>query len=493
MKNNQKKVSFKKNYLYQMIFQVLAILLPLITAPYISRTLGVDAIGVQSLTYNISNYFVVFSMLGLATYGNRAIAKAKENQDNLNKVFSELFYIHLLLSIVAVVVYYLVIYFFVEKNKEIYLISGIYVIFCAFDINWLFFGLEEFKLSVTRSIFIKIIATISILVFIKSLDDLWLYVFILSASTALSYIIVWPFIKGRVTFVKTSVFKAFKNHFIGLIVLFIPTLANSLYRSLSKLMIGVISSTEQLGFFENSEKIITLLIGIISALGVVLLPRISNLYEKREDEAIIKKISEDTIFINSFLTYALFFGIAGISTQFAPIFFGVDFTYSGKLLMVFSLTIPFLSLSNLIRMIYFIPLNKDKYYVISIVVGALVNIILNLVLVKYFSAMGAVISILVTEFIVMILHLHFSRKFFDFKLIAKTNLPFIVIGFIMFIVVYIFGLNVVGNNLLLMLVQIGIGAILYVLLCLCYFALFKKELLIKMKSKFRSRSKNKIS
>jgi O-antigen/teichoic acid export membrane protein len=478
--NINKQVNIKKNFLFQFTYQILAIILPLISAPYISRVLGAEAVGIQSLTYNIANYFVILSMLGLATYGNRSIAKVKSNQEKLNNTFSELFFLHILISSVITVLYFVFVFFIVNEYKEIYLISSIYVIFCAFDINWLFFGLEEFKITVIRGTFIKVVATISIFIFIKSINDLWIYVLILASSTAISYLSIWPFIKGRVSFVRVNIKDAFKKHFGGLFLLFIPTIAINLYRNLSKIMIGFLSNTEQLGYFDSVEKIMILLVGMISALGVVFLPRMSSIAANKSDEATINRVIEDTLVVNSFLSYAFLFGIAGISLQFVPIFFGESFASAGPLLLYLSITIPLMAISNLIRMVYLIPFNKDKLYVISIISGLIINVILNFLLIKPFGAFGGVISVIISEFLVFILHVIFGRTKLKIKTLLNANLPFIFIGISMFIIIFFFGKFVVKSSVLLLIVQIFIGGTIYIALSFLYLLMFKKELLNKL-------------
>lgn len=478
--NINKQVNIKKNFLFQFTYQILAIILPLISAPYISRVLGAEAVGIQSLTYNIANYFVILSLLGLATYGNRSIAKVKSNQEKLNNTFSELFFLHILISSVITVLYFVFVFFIVNEYKEIYLISSIYVIFCAFDINWLFFGLEEFKITVIRGTFIKVVATISIFIFIKSINDLWIYVLILASSTAISYLSIWPFIKGRVSFVRVNIKDAFKKHFGGLFLLFIPTIAINLYRNLSKIMIGFLSNTEQLGYFDSVEKIMILLVGMISALGVVFLPRMSSIAANKSDEATINRVIEDTLVVNSFLSYAFLFGIAGISLQFVPIFFGESFASAGPLLLYLSITIPLMAISNLIRMVYLIPFNKDKLYVISIISGLIINVILNFLLIKPFGAFGGVISVIISEFLVFILHVIFGRTKFKIKTLLNANLPFIFIGISMFIIIFFFGKFVVKSSVLLLIVQIFIGGTIYIALSFLYLLMFKKELLNKL-------------
>ena len=344
----------KKNYVFQLIYQILILVIPLITAPYIARVLGPAALGTQSYTYNVANYFVYFAMLGLAKYGNRCISESKDNKDCLNTVATELICIHLFLSVISTIAYIIFVLLFGGNLKLIFLISSIYLFGTFFDINWLFFGLEEFKLTVIRNLVVKIISTVLIFVVIKKSSDLWLYVLILASAQFLSYVFLWPYLKKRIRFCKINFKAAFKKHLLPLLVLFIPVVAVSLYTSMDKIMLGIIAGEEELGFYEASEKIVVLIMAIITSLGTVLLPRITNLTAQGKKEEVESLIDKTNTF-NYFLTFGCMFGIASIATSFIPFFYGDQYNRSIVVLQILSISIIFSSLSDISRSIYLIP------------------------------------------------------------------------------------------------------------------------------------------
>ena len=162
----------KQNYLYNVIYQLLLVLLPLLTAPYISRVLGTEGVGIYSYTYSIAYYFVLFAMLGINNYGNRAIAKVKDNSEELNRTFSSLLIFHIYISILTTIAYVFYCIFLVKDNTYIAILQVLYVLSGIFDINWFYFGMEKFKLTVTRNTIIKLLSVIAIFLFVKNENDL---------------------------------------------------------------------------------------------------------------------------------------------------------------------------------------------------------------------------------------------------------------------------------------------------------------------------------
>lgn len=166
--------------MYSMAYQVLIMVLPLITAPYLSRVVGAEGTGIYSYTYSIAQYFVYFAMLGISNYGNRSIAKVRENIGQRNYTFSSIYQLQILTSLVAIVIYLLYCFVFVHENRNISLLQGFFVLSAIFDISWLFWGMENFKVTVTRQMLVKICSAICIFLFVKSPLDLWKYTTILS-------------------------------------------------------------------------------------------------------------------------------------------------------------------------------------------------------------------------------------------------------------------------------------------------------------------------
>ncbi len=180
-----------KNFIYNVLYQILIMILPLITAPYIARVLGAERIGIYSYTYSIAYYFVLFGQLGLNVYGNRSIAIVRDDKEKLSKTFSSIFIVQLFISIVSCICYLLFIIFSSSEYRLIFVIQFVFVLSCVFDINWFFFGIEKFKLTVVRNTIIKITTVICVLLFVKTQADLWKYTTIMAVGSFLAQLVLW--------------------------------------------------------------------------------------------------------------------------------------------------------------------------------------------------------------------------------------------------------------------------------------------------------------
>ena len=459
------KTSVKKNLIYQAFYELLIILLPLITTPYISRVLGADGLGRYSYTYSVATYFVLFAMLGIKNYGSRVIAQVRDNPRALNKTFSSLMIIHAAVSVLCCGIY--VAYALLsETDSFLVWIPGFYVLSALFDISWMYFGLEKFKITVVQSSLVKIVTTLCIFLFVRSTGDLWKYCALMSGGILLGQIILWLPLHRFVHFCRSDM-DDIKKHIKPLFVLFLPAIAVSLYKYMDKIMLGAISSKEQLGFYENAEKIVNVPISIISAVGMVMLPRMSNLMKKESHDTASQYISVSMRYVMC-LSFAFAFGMAGTGKVFAPIFFGEEFRPTGILIIYLAATIPFLSFANVIRTQYLIPAGKDKEYLISVIAGAVVNLILNWALIPFLAAAGAAIGTIAAEMTVCGIQMWYVRKKLNLRAYTADCVPFFLLGCLMFVIVYCLG-NI-GISIQTLLLQMIAGGIIYILgciICLC--------------------------
>ena len=451
----------KKNFLYNILYQILILIIPIVTVPYVSRVLGSTGIGIYSYTYSIVYYFMIFAMLGLNNYGNRSIAKARDNKEKLSRTFKEIYCMQIITSITMIILYFLYLVIFDVKYKEIALIQSIYVISCLFDINWFFFGIEKFKLTVTRNAIIKVLSLISIFLLVKDKNDIWIYTLIASGSLLLSQLFLWPFVKKYVNNVEIKL-KDFIKHFKPCLKLFLPVIAVAIYKVMDKTMIGWFSDVSEVGFYENAEKIINVPNAIIAALGTVMLPRMSNLYAKnREEES--KKVIDKSIKLMMFLAFAMTFGLICISKNFSLIFFGQGFEKSGIIIILLSITILFLSWGNVLRTQYLIPKEYDKIYIESAFLGAIVNLIFNLIFIPKYASIGASIGTILAELSVMLYQTISIKNELPIKKYIKDIIPFFIKSIIMFIVIYLFNFFNL-NNILRIIIQVVLACIVYYLL-----------------------------
>lgn len=451
----------KKNFVYNVFYQILIIILPLITIPYVSRVLGSKGVGIYSYTYSIVYYFMLIALLGINNYGNRTIAKVRDNKEKLSETFMSIYSIQLIMSILMIVAYIIYIALFNSRYMFVAIIQIVYLISCIFDFNWFFFGLEKFKLTVIRSTLVKILSLIGIFVFIKTKNDVWLYTLILSLSILISNILLVPFLLKEIKIVKVS-FKEIKRHIKPILVLFIPVIAVSLYRIMDKIMLGLLSNINEVGYYEQADKMVTVPLGIITALGTVMLPRISNLVSKGENQRILEYIKKSVNFM-MFLAFPMCFGMIAVSNDFIPIFLGKDFVKTGYLINYISCIIVFTSFANIIRTQYLLPKEKDKIYIISVIGGAIINLICNLIFIPLYASIGACIGTIAAELIVMLYQVYKVKNELPIKKYLKDMIPLFIKALIMFIIILLIKLLPI-SALYKVLIQIVIGISIYGLL-----------------------------
>ena len=252
------KKSIAKNYLYNLTYQILILILPLITTPYLSRVLGAEGIGIYSYTYTIVTYFVLFGSLGVAMYGQREIAYAQENSEKRKKVFLELVIFRFITIAIAVFIYY---YFFIRTGaySVYYKILLFELIAGAFDISWFFQGLEEFKKTVTRNVLVRIISVALIFLMVKTQSDLITYMYIYSLADLIGNLSLWIYLPKYFKGIKVKNINIVRQ-IPSIVLLFIPQITNKLYNMLDTTMLGaLIESKAETGYYEQSQKVIKMI------------------------------------------------------------------------------------------------------------------------------------------------------------------------------------------------------------------------------------------
>lgn len=453
--------SIKKNLGLQTIYQLLDTSLPLITAPFLSRVLGATSLGVYSFTSSVVMYFTLFAMLGTVNYGTRAIATAKDSAKERSKIFWSIFGLQFFVTAVCTIAYIMYMMLFCKENQIVAWIQGIAVLSCFFNINWLFFGVEEFKVTVTKSMIIKVTTVLSILLLVKKPEDLWLYALIMSTGTLANQVVLWFYIPRYISFVRITI-KDVLKHIKPNIVLFIPLLAMSVYHIMDKTMLGALSSYEQSGYYYNADKLINIPLSIINGVGTVMLPRMTALYSSN------KRDKADSLFLVSLegvalTSIAMSCGIAAISSEFVPFFFGKGYDACILLTVVLSPVLVIKGITNTIRTQYLVPLKKEKYYINSVLSGAFTNLFFNLILIPKLGAMGAVLGTLLAELVSCLVQFFVIVKDFNLGIFLRNCGLYFLAGIIMFFAVR--AVSMIHVTLLLKLaIEIIVGALIFVIL-----------------------------
>ncbi len=478
-----KRKSITKNYIYNLIYQILVLILPLITAPYVSRVLGAEKIGIYSYTLSISAYFILFGSLGISLYGQREIAYKQKDKKEYSKIFFEIVILRALTMLISLLIFYFVCIIKENNYKIYYKILVLEIIGNCLDISWLFQGLEDFKKIVSRNIFIKLISIICIFLFVKTPDDLYIYFLIYVLSVLIGNASLWLYLSKYIEKCKIRELKVFR-HLKPTIALFIPQIAVQVYTLLDKTMIGtIISDKSEVGYYEQSQKIVKMSLTVITSLGTVMLPRIASCFSTGDKDKISDYMhkSFNVVFL---LAFPMMFGLLAISDKFVPVFFGEGYEKVSLLIKIISPIILLIGLSNIIGNQYLLPGKKQKQYTLSVIGGAIVNIIMNSFLINIYGAIGAAIGTVIAEFTVTTIQILYTRKDFNWKEILRLPIGYIISSLIMFLICFFVG-KIMGDGLLSVVLQVIIGIVVYALMLLRLKDAFAIETLNRVKSKLK--------
>lgn len=421
-----------KNYLYNLVYQIFVLIVPLATIPYISRVLGPKGVGINTLTTSVIQYFILLATLGLATYGQREIAYRRDSRRMMSRTFWEIESLSVITTCLTLILYLLFLVFS-TKYTVYYFCQSFLIIACAFDISWFFMGLELFKLTVLRNFIVKLISVVLIFTLVKNKDDLYVYILIISVSTLFGNLSLWPYLRsyvGRFSFRYLNV----KRHLKPIIALFIPQIAINVYVFLNKIMLANMVSVEASGFFDSSDKIIRMSLTIISALTTVMFPRVAGAFAKGRNREVSQYL-EKSFQISMAIAVPLMIGIMTVSTKFVPWFFGVKFKSVTSIMMIEAIAIIPIACSQLIGMQYLIPTKQTKIYTQAISIGAVLNFLINIPLIYYFSGVGTAITTVISETFIAGFEFYFVSKQIKIYKLFKGLYKIILSSCFMFLVV----------------------------------------------------------
>ena len=475
----ENKKNITKNYIYNLIYQILTIILPIITTPYLSRVLGAEGIGIYGYTISIVTYFTLIGALGISKYGQREIAYVQNDKENRSRVFWELNIIRICTISITLLIFWLA---FCLKGEYVtyYRILLLELIAVLLDITWFFQGIEDFKKVVIRNIIIKLISVILIFMLVKKSEDLIKYFYIYALSNFLGNGTLWINIKKYVSMVKIN-FKDLKKHIKPMISLFIPQIATSIYTVLDKTMLGILENNiSEVGYYEQSQKIIKIALTFVTTMSVVMLPRISNVYAKGETEK-IKEYMKKSFNFNWFLSIPIIFGIIYISKNFVPWFYGNGYEKIIGLLIYTSPIILFIAFSTTIGSQYLISVKKQNIQTIAVGIGAIVNVILNFILIPKLKSVGAVIATVIAEFLIVLTETIYVINNGNMKLkyIFKGAYKYMFAGIIMCIFTYLISTQM-PIGAICTICQILIGIVIYIGVLLIFNDEFLKGILNKL-------------
>ncbi|MBP3463515.1 MAG: flippase [Clostridia bacterium] len=452
------KTSIKKNYLYNLVYQIIILILPIITTPYISRALGATNIGIYSYTVSIVTYFTLFGSLGVSLYGQREIAYVRDNTSKRKKTFIEIILFRFITLTISMIIFY---FSFARSNEYqvYYRILLLYLLAASFDISWFFQGLEDFKKTVTRNVIVRLLSVACIFIFVKKPEDLSKYLLIYSLADLLGNLSLWLYLPKYFKGIKVKNINL-KKHMVPIITLFIPQIAIKLYNTVDKTMIGyIISNKSELGNYEEANKLINVLFTIVSSLGIVMVPRIANVFASGDTKKLNDYIMKSFRFV-FFLAFPITFGIVTVSKEFIPIFLGSGYEKCHIIVNILAPIILLCGITNVIGTQYLLPTKRQKQYTISILVGLIFDIAFNAMLIPKYGAYGAALMTTLAQTLVVIIQCYYIKNDINLKNAFKEGINYAIAGIIMFTVCIILGIFI-KHALLSIIIKILFGGITY--------------------------------
>lgn len=459
---NQRKIV--TNYLYNLSYQILQIMLPIITTPYISRVLGVDGVGTYSVTYAITNYYILFGMIGISTYGSRQIAYSRDDLCKKSQIFWDINTLKILTMGTSTVIFYLYVLIFVAgSEKLLFMVQGIVLLAQVFDISWYFTGVEGFKKTAVRNMLVKLSSVILIFILVKEKEDLVLYAFIISFSMLVGQLALWSGLRKEVSFVKPNM-SSVVNHLKQTIPLWIPSIAINIYNSIDKVMLSNLVNNTSVGLYESSQKLVKVAATVTTSLSAVIAPNIANNFKNGRVEQ-TKRICTNSMIFISMISIPICFGMIGIRNTIVPWFYGKGYESVSELLLLSSWLVITLGWSSIFGTQILISCNEEKKYTKAIFVSLVINLLLNTLLIPRLAERGAIIASVIAEYTGMILMMIACRRWIYLRNVLAPLSKYVCSGIVMCLLIqkmesYV-PFNVVGTC-----IQIFFGSIFYFVILL---------------------------
>ncbi len=456
-------ISVKKNFIYNSVFQVLILLVPFVTTPYVSRVLGADNIGKYSYASAMVTYFTLLAALGSTIYGQRKIAYYRDDKEKMSCVFWNTFFFRGIMGLISLILYMIYVFFF-EGVNLINIIVALSIFNVILDISWFYQGIENFKNVIICNLVVRIICLSGIFLFVKEENDTWKYVLILMLAQTVGNLSMWRTMPRYVCFIKKiNPFDGFKD----ILLIFLPSIAIQVYTILDKSMIGWITGSDYAnGCYEQSERIARLAMTFVTSIGTVVLPRVANLFQKDNmDEA--KRYVYQAFQVVWLLATPIMLGLMGVSSVFIPLFLGSGFDDAIGLLCIFSVLVLVVSLAYVAGISYLIPTKQQNVYTVAVTVAAIINFCINLLLIPKIGAFGAAIASVSAETLGTAIQIIYCiwKKQLKAKQIFAPCWKYLLSGLIMLLVVEVLKIRF-SEGIVSLCVLVCAGGLSYVVILL---------------------------
>lgn len=456
-----KKKSLVVNSIYSVIYKLLNVMFPLITATYAARTLLADGVGKVSYAQNIAQYFVIIAALGIPNYGTREIGKNQNNQDKTNEAFSELFIINTCSTLICVIAYYTLILNldFFSENRILFMTVGLSIVMNLLNVDWFYQGKEEYGYIAARSFVVKVISLIALFVFVRDEKDYIIYALIHCLATAGNYLFNIFNLRGKVKFCLHGI--SVKKHIKPVMILLASSISIELYTLVDTTMLGTWCSDSIVGYYNNASKLARIINSILSSIALVLLPRLSLYYHDGLIEE-FRNIANRVLKILIVLSVPAAVGLFLMADVIVPVLFGSSFMPAVKTVRILSVLVIAVALNNFFGTQILLTVGQEKKLLISVMIGAGVNILLNSVLIRPYLQNGAAVASAISELCVLIATFIFAQKYLRFRLKKEFLLSLVVS--VIFMIVAVVGIKCLNlPNVAELILGVGVGASVYLI------------------------------
>lgn len=428
-----------KNYLYNILSLLTGALFPFLIFPYISRILMPENLGKVAFVQSITNYFIMFGLFGVSSYGIRELSKDKISsiKNAFSKTFTELLIISMFFSLISFFVFIIFI-IFNQKMNNLKLLGYIYSfqVLCAFlNLDYVFISLEEHKRRTIRALLLRLGSMIFIFSFIKSSNDYWIYGVIIVFPEIIARILDIYHLRGYIHIKKIEI--NLKRHMKPLVIIFLYVFSSGVYVNFDTTILGFLQNDIQVGIYSVGTRLVKMLIPIISVLGTVMSPSIIG-YIKKDDKVKVYEMIDNYIDFNLIFGTSMVILIFFLSKDIILLVSGKEFLEANIIMRIISIIIIIIPIGTFFGGQILLPNEKESIILKISIIGMVLNIILNMILIKYFSIVGAAISIILTESMICFYRLYEVKKIYpQYEFITKERKNYSIASIISFSIVYL--------------------------------------------------------
>lgn len=426
--------SLKKNIFYNSIRVGSNLVFPLVTFPYVTRIMGPDTLGLFNYITAIAGYFTLFASLGFPIYGIREVAQSKDDPVKLQSATNAIFTANTLACLVVYAVYFIASLFLAHSEQDfwLYFVLGLSVLLSCISFDWFYQGVEDFKYITIRSIAIKLISIVCLFIFVRTHEDILPYAILTIAGTCgnniLNLIRIRKYVKLKISFQDCW------KHTKGASVLFLGTIAVSLYTNLNSVMVGALGTMAAVAFFTTGNKLVQMLMSVLGAITSSIIPRMAYLVGKGDEKEAIT-LQKKTLNLLLYVSIPMVFGIIALAHPLILLFGGKEFLPAVPVMQILSTLLVIITLSGFLGNQILIPMHKEKYGNYCVGGGAIANLIVNFILIPLFAEIGVAIAVVIAETVVTAMHFYFAHRYMQLKWKDFVPVKCILASILMFLVI----------------------------------------------------------